>query len=61
MVLKNYIDALNALQWHIENGADEMLLDSPVDRTAMPVLEKAPTPTKSPQAAKKILNFEEVE
>lgn len=59
MVLKNYIDALNALQWHIENGADEMLLDAPVDRTIMPELPKVPEQIKSPVAAKKILNFEE--
>lgn len=37
---------VEALQWHLDNGADEMLLDAPVDRTAMPEL-----PTKSMESA----------
>lgn len=31
---------LEALQWHLDNGADETLVDSPVDRTAMPEIPK---------------------
>ena len=31
---------IEALQWHIDHGADEMLLDEPVDRTALPELSK---------------------
>lgn len=34
---------IEALQWHIDNGADEMLLDAPVDRTAVPALSKTLT------------------
>lgn len=31
---------LAALQWHIDHGADEMLVDTPVDRTAAPDIAK---------------------
>lgn len=31
---------IEALQWHIDHGADEMLLEEPVDRTAIPELSK---------------------
>lgn len=44
--------AIEALQWHIDVGADEALADSPVDATAMPELpardEEKPQP--APQA-----------
>ncbi len=36
--------AIVALQWHIENGADEALADSPVDATAMPALPQKKEP-----------------
>jgi DNA polymerase len=29
-----------ALQWHIDHGADEVIVDEPVDRTAIPALPK---------------------
>lgn len=29
-------DFIQALQWHIDHGADDLWLDAPVDRTAMP-------------------------
>lgn len=32
--------AISALQWHIENGADEALEDMPVDATIMPEIPK---------------------
>lgn len=31
---------VETLQWHLDHGADEMLLDEPVDRTVMPELPK---------------------
>lgn len=46
-----------ALSWHLDQGADEVLQDAPVDRTAMPELEKTEVPqnkipanTSSPSA-----------
>ena len=50
--------AIEALQWHIDAGADELLLDEPVDATAMPALpaaEDAPPATAgvtTPDAAR---------
>lgn len=35
-----------ALEWHLDVGADEPLLDHPVDRTAMPELPKRDAPAK---------------
>lgn len=31
---------IQALQWHIDHGADEVLVDTPIDRTAIPELPK---------------------
>lgn len=31
---------IEALQWHLDNGADELLLDTATDRTVMPELPK---------------------
>ena len=31
---------IQALQWHIDHGADEVIVDTPIDRTAMPELPK---------------------
>ena len=67
---QNYEDKatlISHLEWHIANGADEMLLNAPVDRTAMPVIPKvsvqpavnqtvANTDVKAP---KKVLNFQD--
>ncbi len=39
---------LEALQWHLDNGMDELLSDQPVDRTAMPEL---PVRSESPPVA----------
>ncbi len=40
---------MSALQWYIDHGVDELLLDEPQDRTALPdiasVIAKAPAPT----------------
>ena len=33
-------DFIQALQWHIDHGADDLWLDEPVDRTAMPDIPK---------------------
>ena len=45
----NYL--LSALEWHIDNDAQELWVDEPVDRTAIPVInkEKLPTPVTAPQ------------
>lgn len=49
-VQKNPLSA--ALQWHLDMGVDEPLMDAPVDRTAMPALPKreAPATTAVPRA-----------
>lgn len=41
-------EALQALEWYLEHGVDEVLADDPVDRTKMPELPKR----NEPQAAK---------
>ena len=67
---QNYTDKailISHLEWHIANGADEMLLNDPVDRTAMPVIPKVSAPTAvnqsvasaSVKAPKKVLNFQD--
>lgn len=58
---------LSALQWHLDHGADEMMLDAPQDRTALPEIPKpsnelaatpdAGMPKKSPPS--KVLNFQD--
>jgi DNA polymerase len=49
MADKQSIDALNALSWLIEAGADEAILDAPVNRFATP--RAAPAPQQAAQAA----------
>jgi DNA polymerase len=36
----NRATLIAALEWHIDHGVDEMLLDQPIDRTAMPEIPK---------------------
>ena len=43
-----YWDALAALDWQVELGADEAILDSPVDRFDLPAPTPAPKPTAAP-------------
>ena len=45
-------NALSALEWHIEHGADEALSDSPVDRTKMPDLPVREQPEQPKPAAR---------
>jgi DNA polymerase len=70
MMSQNYEDKatlIAALEWHIAHGADETLLDEPVDRTAMPVIPKVttavavdkPAANRDVSAPKKILNFQD--
>ncbi|GAB5447793.1 uracil-DNA glycosylase [Gymnodinialimonas sp.] len=48
-----YWDALAALEWQVELGADEAVLDAPLDRFDLPapVAMPKPTPAASPKAA----------
>lgn len=39
-----------ALEWHLDMGADEALVDAPVDRTAMPVLPPREMPVMAARA-----------
>ncbi len=41
---------IEALQWHLDHGVDEALLDEPQDRTAMPDLTKALAQNKAAPA-----------
>jgi DNA polymerase len=70
MMSQNFEDKatlISALEWHLANGADEMLLDEPIDRTAMPVIPKVTTAVAVGKAAantetqtpKKILSFQD--
>lgn len=43
-----YWDALAALEWQVELGADEAILDVPVDRFDLPVPQPAPKPASAP-------------
>lgn len=43
-------DALAALQWQVEMGADDAILDTPVDRTALEAKKPKPAPTPQPAA-----------
>ncbi len=38
---EEYWAMMHALQWYIDNGVDEALLDEPIDRTAVPTLADA--------------------
>lgn len=40
--------ALQALEWHLDSGADEALSDTPIDRTKMPELPKKEAPKAAP-------------
>lgn len=43
-----YWDALAALDWQVELGADEAILDAPVDRFDLPAPQPAPKPAATP-------------
>lgn len=43
-----YWDALAALDWQVELGADEAILDAPVDRFDLPAPQPAPKPAVTP-------------
>ncbi|MEJ6392783.1 uracil-DNA glycosylase [Gymnodinialimonas sp. 2305UL16-5] len=47
-----YEDTLAALAWQVELGADEAVLDHPVDRFDLPAPPPKPAPTVSPQVTK---------
>jgi DNA polymerase len=47
---QEYWDALAALDWQVELGADEAILDMPVDRFDLPAPQPAPKPTAVPAA-----------
>jgi DNA polymerase len=47
---QEYWDALAALDWQVELGADEAILDMPVDRFDLPAPQPAPKPTAAPAA-----------
>jgi DNA polymerase len=46
----SYHDALALLDWQIELGADEAVLDDPVDRFALEDVARKPSPTPAPAA-----------
>lgn len=47
----SYWDALAALEWQVELGADEAMLDAPLDRFDLPAPVAAPKPAVPPKAA----------
>ena len=59
---QNYADKaqlIEALQWHIDHGADEALSGVPIDRTVMPELPKRQTSSKSQLSQANIVDFED--
>lgn len=48
----SYHDALAALAWQVELGADEAILDHPVDRFDLPAPVAGPAPAVSPVSAR---------